>query len=104
GYGQPGYAPPGYAPPPLAGGPPPGYAAPQQWPAQQPYQQAPAGYYPVWNSQGQQVLVPLASPGKRFGAYLLDLLLIIVTLVIGWLVWLFIDWGKGQTPGKQLLN
>ncbi len=28
----------------------------------------------------------------------------IVTLFIGWIIWLFIAWGKGQTPAKQLLH
>ena len=46
----------------------------------------------------------LTSNGKRFGSYLLEGLLVIVTLVIGWLIWWFIAWGKGQTPAKQLLK
>ena len=46
----------------------------------------------------------LSSPGKRFGAWLLDGLLIIVTLIIGWLIWWVIAMGKGQSPGKQLLK
>jgi len=46
----------------------------------------------------------LSSVGKRLGGYLLDLLLVIVTLVIGWIVWSLIVWGRGQTPGKQLLK
>jgi uncharacterized RDD family membrane protein YckC len=47
---------------------------------------------------------PLASVGKRFGGFLLDVLLAIVTLGIGWLVWLFVIMGRGQTPAKQLLH
>ena len=99
--------------------PPPEYGAPpqygQQYPAEQPgfgqpqygqqpagYQQVPAGYYPVFNSQGQQVLVPLASPGKRFATALLEGLLVVVTLYIGYLIWLLIAWGNGQTPGKSI--
>lgn len=46
----------------------------------------------------------LSSVGKRFGAYLLDFALVIVTLGIGWLIWTLIILGRGQTPGKQLLN
>jgi len=46
----------------------------------------------------------LASPGRRLGAYLLDALLSLVTVGIGWLIWSLIVWGKGQTPGKQLLK
>jgi hypothetical protein len=97
-YGQPAPAPPAY-------GQPAGYGQPEfgQPPAQ--YQQVPAGYYPVFNAQGQQVLVPLASPGKRFGTYLLDAVLVIVTLFIGYLIWLlFFTWKNGQTPGKSITN
>ena len=64
----------------------------------------PPGYYPVFNSQGQQVLVPLASPGKRFGTYLLEIVLAIVTLGIGYLIWLLFAWRDGQTPGKKITN
>jgi uncharacterized RDD family membrane protein YckC len=116
GYGQPQYgqpAAPGQygqpAAPPQYGqsAAPPQYGAPapqQQWGAPAPYQPVPPGYYPVFNSQNQQVLVPLASPGKRFGTLFLEVLLYIVTLGIGYLIWLLIAWGKGQTPGKQLMK
>jgi uncharacterized RDD family membrane protein YckC len=100
-------------------GPPPEYGAPpqygQQYPSQQPgfgqpqygqqpagYQQVPPGYYPVFNSQGQQVLVPLASPGKRFGTLLLELVLYVVTLFIGYFIWMLFTWSNGQTPGKSI--
>ena len=46
--------------------------------------------------------IPLTNPWARLGAALIDLLLIIVTLLIGWLVWTLIVWSKGQTPGKQI--
>jgi uncharacterized RDD family membrane protein YckC len=46
----------------------------------------------------------IASPGKRLGEYLLEVLLAIVTLVIGWLIWSLIVWGRGQTPAKQVLG
>jgi uncharacterized RDD family membrane protein YckC len=48
--------------------------------------------------------VKLASVGIRFGGYLLEAVLFIVTLVIGWIVWSLIVWGRGQTPAKQLLG
>jgi uncharacterized RDD family membrane protein YckC len=67
----------------------PAYGTPPP-PAAEPY---PATYAP-----------PLSSAGKRFGAYLLEALLIIVTLFIGWLVWSLIVWGRGLTPAKQLLK
>jgi len=46
----------------------------------------------------------LASVGARFGAYLLDLVLLFVTLVIGWLIWSLIVWSRGQSPGKQIVG
>jgi len=48
--------------------------------------------------------VKLSSPLRRLGAYLLDLLLAVVTLFIGWLIWSLIVWARGQSPGKQLLG
>lgn len=45
-----------------------------------------------------------ASPWLRFGAYLLEGLLQLVTLGIGWLIWAAIIVRKGQTPAKQLLR
>ena len=48
--------------------------------------------------------VKISSPMRRFGAWALDLVLLIVTLFIGWLIWSLIVWGRGQSPGKQLLG
>jgi uncharacterized RDD family membrane protein YckC len=45
-----------------------------------------------------------ASPGRRLGAYLLDALLIILTLGIGWLIWFIFTAMDGQTPAKKLLG
>jgi len=49
-------------------------------------------------------LTMLASQGQRFGAFLLDLVLVVVTLGIGYLIWSLVVWGRGQTPAKQLLK
>jgi uncharacterized RDD family membrane protein YckC len=46
----------------------------------------------------------LASPGRRIGAYFLAIPLIIVTLVIGYVIWGLIAWGSGQTPTLQILE
>ena len=35
---------------------------------------------------------------------LLELVLVIVTLVIGWLVWSVILWKKGQSPAKSIMK
>lgn len=45
-----------------------------------------------------------STPGRRLGALLLDLLLIFVTLSIGWLVWMMISWSKGASPAQSLLG
>ncbi len=48
--------------------------------------------------------VTLTSAGRRFGQYALDVLLVIVTLFIGWVIWSLIIWSRGQTPGMQILH
>jgi uncharacterized RDD family membrane protein YckC len=40
----------------------------------------------------------------RFGTALVENLLILVTLGIGWIIWAFTLSGSGQTPAKKLLN
>ncbi len=42
--------------------------------------------------------------GRRFLAYLLEGLLVVVTLFIGWLIWSLIVWGDGKTPAKQVMG
>lgn len=44
------------------------------------------------------------SPWGRLGAWLLEGLLITVTLGIGWLIWAATTAGTGQTPAKKLLG
>jgi len=46
----------------------------------------------------------LASPGVRLGSYLLESLFTVITLGIGWLIWSFIIWGKGTSPGHQVVR
>jgi uncharacterized RDD family membrane protein YckC len=46
----------------------------------------------------------LASVGRRIGSYFLAILLVIVTLGIGYLIWGAIIWAKGQTPTQALLG
>ena len=45
-----------------------------------------------------------ASPVRRLFANLLDALLFLLTLIIGYIIWWLIVLGRGQTPGKQLLG
>jgi uncharacterized RDD family membrane protein YckC len=54
--------------------------------------------------EGIPVGITLTSPGKRFGALLLDGVLAIATLGIGWAIWSLFVYGRGQTPAKQLLG
>ena len=46
----------------------------------------------------------LASRGQRFGALFLELLLAVVTLIVGWLIWSLIVYARGQSPAKQVLK
>jgi len=48
--------------------------------------------------------VVLTSPGRRLGQFLLDILLFVFTLAIGWIIWSLVVWGRGQTPAMQLLH
>jgi hypothetical protein len=46
----------------------------------------------------------LASPAVRLGSYLLEALFTVITFGIGWLIWSFIIWSKGTTPGHKIVN
>ena len=46
----------------------------------------------------------LASVGRRLAALALDSLIAILTLLIGFVVWSLVVYGRGQTPGKQLVG
>lgn len=46
----------------------------------------------------------LASPEARLGAYLLDIALFFLTLIIGWIIWSLFTWQTGQTPAKRILK
>lgn len=48
--------------------------------------------------------VQCASPWLRLGSYLLEGVLYVVTLGIGWLIWAAMIAGTGQTPAKRLLG
>lgn len=65
--------------------------------ALQPYEQAAAS----WGGQQPKALV---SVGGRFGGAVLEFLLIMVTLGVGWMIWTLFTWSTGQTPAKKLLG
>jgi uncharacterized RDD family membrane protein YckC len=46
----------------------------------------------------------LTPSGRRLGQYLLDVLLAVVTLFIGWVIWSLVVWGDGQTPAMKILK
>lgn len=46
----------------------------------------------------------LATGRHRTAALFLEVALMVVTLGIGWIIWSFIVWGKGQSPAKQVLK
>ncbi len=48
--------------------------------------------------------VRVAGPGIRLGAYFLEAILGLVTLGIGWLIWVAMIGGQGQTPAKKILK
>ena len=54
--------------------------------------------------QDQTQNFELASPGHRIGAVAVDMGLNFVTFGIGWFIWSLVMWGKGHTPGKNLLK
>ncbi|MFF3449360.1 RDD family protein [Streptomyces sp. NPDC002667] len=89
--------------------------APTQAPGFGPAPSVPAGYAaPVVPAPapGYTVLVTQTVPkelrvggGPRFLAYLLNLLLMIVTLGIGWLIWAMITWSTDSAnPGQKLMG
>lgn len=54
--------------------------------------------------EGAPIGVHLSSSARRFGAHMLDAVLMIVTVGIGWLIWQLIVASNGQSPAKQLLG
>ena len=42
--------------------------------------------------------------GKRFLAYLLDVVLAIVTCFIGWFIWSIVLWQQSTSPAKKMLG
>ncbi len=48
--------------------------------------------------------VEAAGIGRRVAAYLLDILLFFVTLIIGYIIWWLFTLSRGQTPGKRLVG
>ncbi|HLI73163.1 MAG TPA: RDD family protein [Acidimicrobiales bacterium] len=96
--------PPPPAPPPVAEPPPPP-PPPAAYGEGPSGAVVPPGTYPDGTSG---LLLPqgteLASPARRIGAYFLTVPLVIVTLVVGYLIWGLVIWSRGQTPTYQVLG
>lgn len=48
--------------------------------------------------------VALASRRRRLAGFIIDQLILNITLGVGWLIWFLIIAGRAQTPAKQLLS
>jgi uncharacterized RDD family membrane protein YckC len=71
------------------------------------YPASPAGYDAPPPVRGVPPLPPgvtLAPVGRRIGAYFLSLLLLVVTLGIGYVVWGLLVWPRGTTPALSVLK
>ena len=65
---------------------------------------AAAGYSAGVAEEAPIVDLVVASSWHRIAAYLLESVLAVLTLGIGYLIWLVIVMARGQTPGKQLMG
>ena len=54
--------------------------------------------------EGMPVGTKVAPPARRLGGALLDGLLLLVTLIIGWLIWVIFTSKNGQSPAKSILK
>ena len=52
----------------------------------------------------QEGTVVMATRMSRFGSWLVNILLVFLTLGIGWIIWWFIVAPKGQNPGKAVVG
>jgi uncharacterized RDD family membrane protein YckC len=48
--------------------------------------------------------IRLSSPARRVAEPVVELLFLVVTLYVGWLIWELVVFRRGQTPAKQLLG
>jgi uncharacterized RDD family membrane protein YckC len=75
-----------------------------------PFSAPPVGSVPAqqthWSPAAAGVpVVPdhaLASPWVRLGAALINAVLVVVTLVVGYLIWTLVLWNQGTNPGKKI--
>lgn len=88
--------------------PPPPPPSPRLPAAYAPAPPAPGGYMvqaqPYQMSPAARPNMKAVSAWGRLGSYLLEAILMVVTLWIGWLIWAVTIAGTGQTPAKRLLK
>lgn len=46
----------------------------------------------------------LAGPGRRFAGFILELILMLVTLLVGWIIWYLLAARNGKSPAKEVLG
>ena len=84
------------------------YVAPQpaygQPVSNQPAYGQPAYGQPAYGQSGAYSPPNLASPWIRLAACLINVVLIIVTLGIGYLIWAMALWGQATNPAKKMLG
>ena len=73
-------------------------------PSPSPAMPAPAGAPQAQMGMGINTDVEVASALLRIACFFLEYILAVLTLGIGYLIWLVIVMAQGQTPGKQLLG
>jgi uncharacterized RDD family membrane protein YckC len=47
---------------------------------------------------------PIAPASWRLGGLFLDGILVVCTVLVGWLAWWIIDWDSGRSPAKSILH
>ena len=62
------------------------------------------GHVAPYGAPQHYVALETVRPAARVAAWLLEGLLVIVTLGIGWIIWAATTAGAGQTPAKRLLG
>lgn len=65
-----------------------------------------SGLQPSWDSQpvASTPFLRMASSQHRIASLLLDTVLLLLTLGIGWLIWSLFTWRNGQSPAKKILK
>jgi uncharacterized RDD family membrane protein YckC len=48
--------------------------------------------------------VPVAAASRRLVGLLMEFVLVIATLFVGYIIWSLVLWGQGQSPGKKVLG